>query len=99
MNILEPLKWRCLRKDSAQGLSYSNPIMDSQIGDNEGKQTRPWGYWRIKENVIKEAQKYQRRGDFSKYAKGAYESALRNGWIEGSIAHMPPPVLGRKGNG
>ena len=71
--------------------------MDSQLGDNEGKQKRTWGYWRIKENVIKEAQKYQRRSDFAKYTNGAYESALRNEGLEESIAHMPPPVLGRKG--
>ena len=67
------------------------------MANNGEKKIRPWGYWRVKENVIKEAQKYQCRSDFSKYENGAYESALRNGWLEESIAHMPPPVLGRKG--
>ena len=48
------------------------------MGGSGEKQTRPWGYWRDKENVIKEAQKYQRRSDFSKNASGAYESAVRS---------------------
>lgn len=67
------------------------------MGDSGEKQTRPWGYWRVKENVIKEAQKYQRRSDFTRDASGAYESAIRNGWIEEAIAHMPPPYLVREG--
>ena len=67
------------------------------MGGSGEKQTRPWGYWRDKENVIKEAQKYQRRSDFSKNASGAYESAVRNSWLEEAIAHMPPPYLVREG--
>lgn len=57
----------------------------------------PWGYWRVKENVIYEAQKYNRRSDFISGANGAYESAVRNGWLAEALAHMPVSEAGKQG--
>lgn len=52
------------------------------------KQRTPRGFWDIKENVIVEAKKYDNRTKFHKGSVGAYESALRNGWINEVCEHM-----------
>lgn len=41
-----------------------------------------------KENILKEASLYKHRIDFVKGSKGAYGTALKNGWIEEACAHM-----------
>ena len=41
-----------------------------------------YGYWNIKENVIREAKKYKTRRQFQLNCCGAYQSAIRNGWID-----------------
>lgn len=45
-------------------------------------ENKPSGYWGIKENVIRESQKYKTRKDFKLNCCGAYQSAIRNGWID-----------------
>jgi len=39
------------------------------------------GYWKIKENVIKESKKFSSRTEFKKHSGNAYNSAINNGWI------------------
>lgn len=43
---------------------------------------KPSGFWKVKENVMKEGRKYKSRKEFSKNADAAYKSAKRNGWID-----------------
>lgn len=40
------------------------------------------GYWNIKDNVIKESKKYNKRSEFNKTCPGAYNVAWRNGWLD-----------------
>jgi hypothetical protein len=39
------------------------------------------GYWLIKENVIKESKKFSSRTEFKKKSGNAYNSAVKNKWI------------------
>lgn len=43
-----------------------------------------------KEEVLKEALKYETRIDFATFSKGAYSSAKYNNWIEEVCSHMVP---------
>lgn len=45
-------------------------------------ENKHYGYWNIKENVIREAKKYETRRQFRLNCCGAYQSAIRNGWID-----------------
>jgi len=42
----------------------------------------PFGYWIIKENVVKEAKKYTSRTEFYKKCSPAYRSAIKHKWID-----------------
>jgi len=42
----------------------------------------PNGYWQIKENCIKEAEKYNSLYDFRKNSHSAYASACKNNWLD-----------------
>jgi hypothetical protein len=46
------------------------------------------GYWDIKENVMKIALEFNTKSEFSKKYKGAYKSAIRNGWLDEVCSHM-----------
>lgn len=48
---------------------------------------KPFGFW-TKENCKIEALKYNTRGEFSKKASGAYNSALQNAWLDEICSHM-----------
>ena len=43
---------------------------------------KPFGYWNIKENCIKESKKRINRIDFNRNSSGAYDASVRNGWLE-----------------
>lgn len=43
---------------------------------------RPNGYWNDKDTVFEEAKKYTTKLDFEKKSGAAYNSALRNGWLD-----------------
>lgn len=43
---------------------------------------KPRGYWDIKENVIKEAKKYQTRSEFCRCCGSAYDAARKHGWLD-----------------
>ena len=44
-----------------------------------------------KEKVSVEAKNYKKRSDFHKKARGAYNAALKNGWLDTICTHMPAP--------
>jgi hypothetical protein len=46
------------------------------------------GYWKIKENCLKESLKYNSKTEFRKNCGGAYISAIRNKWIDEITEHM-----------
>ena len=48
---------------------------------------KPNGYWTL-EMCKLEALKYNKKLDFRVYVMGAYESCLRNGWLEDVCSHM-----------
>ena len=43
---------------------------------------KPYGHWAIKENCLQESLKYKTRGEFQKESISAYNSSLRNGWLD-----------------
>lgn len=43
---------------------------------------KPCNYWNNKENCFNEAKKYHGKYDFQKHAEGAYNAAIRNGWLD-----------------
>lgn len=47
----------------------------------EGKNRKPKGYWKNKENVFEESKKYSNRTEFKNKSGNAYNSALKNQWI------------------
>ena len=48
----------------------------------ERKNRKPKGYWYIKKNVIEESKKYKTRTSFKINSETAYNSALKNNWID-----------------
>lgn len=60
------------------------------------KEKKPFGYWNIKENCIKDAKNYQTRFEWRKGSPGAYNSALEHGWLDECCSHM---IELRKPNG
>lgn len=42
---------------------------------------KPRNYWKVKDNVISESKKYNSRTEFKKKSQNAYNSALKNNWI------------------
>lgn len=47
----------------------------------EEKNRKPIGYWSIKDNVIKESKQFNSRTEFKKRSQIAYNSAIKNKWI------------------
>ena len=47
----------------------------------EEKNRKHRGYWLVKENVIEDSKKFSSRTDFKKKSGNAYNSALKNKWI------------------
>ena len=47
----------------------------------------PHGYWKIKKNVINDAKKYNRLIDWKRNSAGAYNTALKNRWIDECRKH------------
>lgn len=45
------------------------------------RQTKPSGYWDNYEHCFEEAKKYKNRRSFQKGCNGAYNKALKNGWL------------------
>jgi len=65
------------------------------IVDVKDSKIKPRGFW-TKENCQKESLKYKTRLEFQKGSKNAYQSSLRNGWLDDICGHME--IL-RKPNG
>lgn len=51
------------------------------------REIKPRGFWN-KENCLKEARKFSYRTDFMQNSGGAYNSALKNNWIDEVCRHM-----------
>jgi len=49
---------------------------------------KPYGYWAIKENVLKEARKHKTTTDWQKKSGGASGASIKHGWYDECIAHM-----------
>jgi hypothetical protein len=49
---------------------------------NDSDKRKPKGYWDKKENCKEEALKYNTRYEFRKGSVGAYNSSVRNGWLD-----------------
>ena len=52
------------------------------------RKKKPSGYWRKRENVIKEALKYETKSEFCKKANPAYNAAVKQGWLNDCCGHM-----------
>lgn len=60
---------------------YRNNYKPNNLCEMEGKNRKPKGYWKNKENVINESRKYKTRTEFKKKSSNAYSSANANDWI------------------
>ena len=49
---------------------------------------KPSGYWKVKENCINEAIKYESKTEFHSNANSAYNSSKEYGWFEEVCQHM-----------
>lgn len=59
-----------------------------EICSHMPRQIKPKGYW-TKDRCAIEADKYMSRIEFSRQARGVYNTAHRNGWLSDICAHMP----------
>lgn len=50
---------------------------------------KPSGHWEVEVNVMESAGRHEFKEDWKAAERGAYDSALRNGWFEKATAHMP----------
>ena len=48
----------------------------------EGKNHKPRNYWNSKKHVIEESKKFSSRTEFKKKSQNAYNSAIKNKWID-----------------
>ena len=60
---------------------------------------KPSGYWKIKENVLEEALKYNFISEWAQKSSASYISSRRNGWYDECIAHMVKLRENRKPDG
>ena len=67
------------KSSGAFSAALRNDLLKIIFGEEEGL---TYLNWRNKEDVIKEGKKYKNRTDFYKHNVGAYNSALRNKWID-----------------
>ncbi len=56
------------------------------------KTTKPQGYWKIKENVIKSAKECQTITEWGNRYRGALYSAKENDWFDEAISHMKATI-------
>ena len=49
--------------------------------------SKPYGYWNIKENCFEEAKKYKNKFELDRKSSGCYQGAVRNGWLD-EIANL-----------
>lgn len=62
------------------GLLYNGWLYDAF--PNEYKDVMPPNHWKVKENVLKEASKYKTKMEFRNGSGGAFNAAMRYGWME-----------------
>ncbi|MDF4995289.1 hypothetical protein ACEV8O_22820 [Vibrio parahaemolyticus] len=77
------------RSASAYRIAIKNEWLD-EICKHMTSSTKPLGYWNDKDNCLCEAQKYNKRSEFSKGSRGAYASAVKHGWLDEITAHYCP---------
>jgi hypothetical protein len=53
---------------------------------------KPNGTWN-KERCAEEAKRYQSRSEFERGCLSAYNTCLRNGWMDEACSHMRPPKI------
>ena len=87
----EALKYEC-RSDFKKGSvgAYESCLRNGWLEDvcsHMVEIKKPNGYWTL-EMCKLEALKYNKKLDFRVYVMGAYESCLRNGWLEDVCSHM-----------
>lgn len=61
------------------GLLYNGWLYDAF--PNEYKDAMPPNHWKVKENVLKEAAKYKTKMEFRNGSGGAFNAAMRYGWM------------------
>jgi hypothetical protein len=66
-----------------------------EVCNDMASKGRLHGYWNF-ENVHKEAKKYTFRSEFLRNARGAYNSANKQGWLNQVCSHMSDGRSGKK---
>lgn len=85
-NVEKEAKKYRIRKEFTRGCraasegAYRNGWMDI-LFPKENLKMGDMGYWDIKENVIEVAKNFETKREFNEKQRGAYKSALRNGWM------------------
>lgn len=79
-------------------LALNHKLMDKCIPNS--RHTVPCGWWNDKKHVIEERLKYETKGQFGKGCNGAYQSALKNGYLDAlfdeDIMNQICPQMGLK---
>jgi hypothetical protein len=75
------------KSGSAYNSIYRN-LWSDELCSHMKKHKKQNGAWNTKSICLKEALKYKYKGDFKKHSSGAYNSALRNKWLDVVCSHM-----------
>lgn len=66
----------------AYSVAKKNGWLDEMDWFEKPKERKPRGYWQNKDHVIEESKKFSSRTEFKKKSQNAYNSALKNNWID-----------------
>ena len=66
----------------AYSVAKKNGWLDEMDWFEKPKERQPRGYWQNKDHVIEESKKFSSRTEFKKKSQNAYNSALKNNWID-----------------
>ena len=86
-------------KNSKNGNSYYAAVRNGWLDEcckHMLQLSKPRGYWDIKENCLNAAKECKTKSNFSKIYSGAYESVLRNDWLDEFSSYLEE---GKKQNG
>ena len=89
--LIEGKKWSTKKEWRELGEGYSRAVSLKCLEECTAHmvlKTKPMGYWKIKENVLAEARKYNNKTEWQENSNGSMKSARIYGWLEECTKHM-----------
>ena len=93
-NVLNDAKKYKMRADwqknspGAHMSAYKNNWIDDVRKQIKSMFREKYGYWQIKENLIRDARKYETRLEWQTKSGHGYKSARKKGWLKECCKHM-----------